>query len=408
MNPKRPGGLVVVTLALALTYGHLLGPFDLLTFLHAGRAVLHGHSPYAGPRSAVFVSGHAFVYPLYVAWLFAPLSALPGAVAVPLYLLGSVAAIVVGCRLLGRSGTGAAALLLVSSTTVIALQMGTLNPFLLLGLAAAWHWRDRPLLSGALLGVTVMAKLFLVPVLLWPLLRRRWGQTASAAVTAVGLVLASAALGSLSPAGYVRMMSELDSHEQVASWSLSSFLQGVGLVRGAATAGAVVVATAGAAALWAMRRRLADAQVLGGLVLVSLLVSPIVWSSYLVLLAVPLLLVARGDRLLALFSVASWVLVTPDAASAPRVAAGVLLAVVVALAVAGPSDVPAALRGWARQAPVRSVGLVVAVAGAMVLAPQQARSALPALATIAAVSVWCLRPAAGGVGGLARAPGRPH
>lgn len=194
----------------------------------------------------------------------------------------------------------------------------------------------------------------------------------------------------------------------MASWSLSSFLQGVVLVRGAAAAGAVVVAAAGVAALWAMSGRLADAQVLGGLVLVSLLVSPIVWSSYLVLLAVPLLLVTRGDRLLALFSVASWVLVTPDAARAPRIAAGVLLAVVVALLVAGPSDVPAALRRRARQVPARSVGLAVAVAGAMVLAPQQARSALPALATIAAVSVWCLRPAAGGAGGLARAPGRPH
>lgn len=409
MKPVKAAGLagvLVVLVVLAAAFGRLLSPFDLLTFLAAGHDVLHGHSPYAAPGSPVFRSGHAFVYPLYVAWLFAPLGALPVAAARWIFSLGSVAAILASCRLLGRPGAGTAALVAVSSTTIIALQMGTLNALLLLGLSAAWHWRkEYPLLSGFVLGAAATAKLFLLPVLLWPLLKRRYGQAAAAFGSAAGLMLLSAALGWTSPVAYAQMMSRLDAREQVASWSLSSFLQGLGLGRTPAVAGAVVFAAGVVTLVWWQRARLSDGQLLGAAVVVSLLVSPIVWSSYLLLLVLPLLLATPDDRLLALFAVASWAIVTPDAAPTGRVAAGVTVAAVAALLVVRPRRRvalgPAARAAAAHLGPVAPVLAWLGIL--MLVAPAPARSPLPALGAIAAAAACCLRgdPARSGSTGAA-------
>lgn len=398
MRWKGAPGVTAVVVLLGLLFGHLLQPFDFLTFLHAGADMLKGRLPYASPSSPVFRAGHAFVYPLYVAWVFAPLAALPQWCAEALYAIVSVAAIVASCRLLGRRGFAAAGLVLVCSTTIIGLQMGTLNAFLLLGLACAWRWRDnRPLLAGFMLGATATAKLFLLPVLLWPLLHRRYGQAATAVASVVGLVLFSSALGSFSPLGYLRMMSSLDAREQTQSWSLSSLLQGLGTPGRAATAGAVLASVAYIAFVWSQRRRLSDGQLLAAVVLCSLLLSPILWSSYLLLLVVPLLLVPAGNRLLAGFALCSWAIVTPDAASPARVLAGACLAVLVVVTVSAP-HLGGRFRGWFGAVPVRALVAVAALAagfaGLMLVLPPPARSPLPAMAAIVAVAAGCLRPSA--------------
>jgi hypothetical protein len=89
-------------------------------------------------------------------------------------------------------------------------------------------------------------------------------------------------------------------------------------------------------ASFVLRRRGSDeTAVFGAAVLASLLISPIVWSSYLLLLAVPLLVGGVAESGLIAFAVASWLLVTPHAASPTRVAVGAAMAVVVAVT-AGP------------------------------------------------------------------------
>ncbi|HET9077704.1 MAG TPA: glycosyltransferase family 87 protein [Acidimicrobiales bacterium] len=398
-----PAIVVAVVAVLAVTFGHLLGPFDFLTFLHAGKQVLEGRSPYPGVDSPVFRSGHGFVYPLFVAWMFAPLALVPRIPAEVIYGVGSVAAIVVSSRMLGRRDFSAAALVLVCSTTIIGLQMGTVNAFLLLGLAASWHWRaSRPVLSGLLLGVTAAAKLFLLPVLAWPLLMRRWSTTTAAAGTVAALILAGGLFGTVTPIRYFHLLSQLQANEQVSSWSLSSLFQSVGLPRTAASVAAVAVVAACLVVLWRRRRLLRDGQVLGAMVVGSLLMSPIVWSSYLLLLAVPLLLVDRHDRLLAVAAAASWLVVTPDAASGLRVGVGAVLALAVAyLAARGH------LGGVARtlRDQPRYLGSLIgagAVAGVAILVlPGPVRSPLPALAAMALVGLRCVRRERSGPGPLA-------
>ena len=379
-----------VAAVVALTFGHLLGPFDLHTFLQAGQQVLRGHSPYPSVDSAVFRSGHAFVYPLFVAWSFAPLAAFPRHMAEILYAIGSVLAIVLSSRLLGRRDFIAAALLLSCSTTITGLQMGTVNAFLLLGVAAAWHWRrSHPVLSGIALGITATAKLFLLPVLLWPFLRKRLTTGLSATATVVVLVAAGGLVGTESPSRYLHLLSQLQANEQVSSWSLSSFFQGLSLTRTGASVAAVAVVAGCLLILWRRRAVVADGPLLGAVVGCSLLMSPIVWSSYLLLLAVPLLLVTRDDLALAVAAPVSWLIVTPDAASWPRVVVGVATALIASYLVLRPHlGVVAGLlrrRSWKWLLVPAGVALVLSA----LLLPGRARGPLPALAAMGAIVATC-------------------
>ena len=382
--------LAAVVVVVALTFGHLLGPFDLHTFLQAGAAVLRGHSPYPSVHSAVFRSGHAFVYPLFVAWLFAPLALLPRHPAEILYAIGSVLAIVVSSRLLGRRDFTAAALVLACSTTITGLQMGTVNAFLMLGLAASWHWRrSHPVLSGIALGLTATAKLFLLPVLLWPFLRRRLTPAVSAFATVIVLIGAGGLFGTESPSHYLHLLSQLQANEVVSSWSLSSFFQGLSLSRTAASAVAVALVAACLLVLWRRRSVVADGRLLGALVGCSLLMSPIVWSSYLLLLTVPLLLLTDDDLVLAAAAAASWLVVTPDAASWARVAIGAGTALILSYLVArsrfGELRVLLSRRRWLLLVPIGVVTLVTAE----LLLPNQVRSPLPALVAMGVIVARC-------------------
>ncbi|MDQ3430185.1 MAG: DUF2029 domain-containing protein [Actinomycetota bacterium] len=209
-----------------------------------------------------------------------------------------------------------AGLLLLSSPLLSTLALGQVYPVLALGLVAAWisDRRDHQRLSGASLGLVVALKPSLAPVLLWPLVRRRWGAFLAACVsglaaTLVGLVVAgpsatfryvrilnegfaSAYWDNASiPAAATRFFTEHRFGENVATlpWMVYvGYAVGIGVV--ALTA--VRIRGGGDAGLWA-------------LVAASLLASPIAWHNYLVLLAPGvLLLLARGWISPALFLLA--------------------------------------------------------------------------------------------------------
>ncbi len=207
-------------------------------------------------------------------------------------------------------------LLLLSSPLISTLALGQVYPVLALGLVAAWilDRREDRRLSGAALGLVVALKPSLAPVLLWPLVRRRWGAFAAACVsglaaTLVGLLVAG-------PAATWRYVGVLNEGSANAYWDNASipaamarfftehpYAQNVATLPwmvyvGYALGIAVVAVTAarirggGEAGLWA-------------LVAASLLASPIAWHNYLVLLAPGLLLLlARGRIAPALFLLA--------------------------------------------------------------------------------------------------------
>jgi hypothetical protein len=179
-------------------------------------------------------------------------------------------------------------------------------PFLALGLVAAWvgDRKDIPLLTGVALGLVVAVKPLLAPVLLWPLVSRKWKVLVSTICTGAAASLVAeivsgpgATLDWLSyvssrrpdgfwdnntiPGAATRIFAENDWVEPIATvpWALPvAYLVAIG----------VIILTAVAAhrdremGLWA-------------LVAASLLASPIAWHTYLVLLGpAVLLLLARG------------------------------------------------------------------------------------------------------------------
>ena len=221
-------------------------------------------------------------------------------------------------------------LLLLSSPLLSTLALGQVYPVLTLGLVVAWisDRRDDQRLSGIALGIVVALKPSLAPVLLWPLVRRRWDSFSAACVSGLaasllGFVVAgpSATLryvgilneGSANPywdnasipAAAARFFTEHPYGQNLATLPWMVYV-GYALGIGVLALTAVRVRDGGEAGLWA-------------LVAASLLVSPIAWHNYLVLLGPGiLLLLARGRvapalLLLALQAIpAQWILLWND------------------------------------------------------------------------------------------------
>ncbi len=221
-------------------------------------------------------------------------------------------------------------MLLLSSPLLSTLALGQVYPVLALGLVAAWiaDRRERWMASGVALGLVVALKPSLLPVLLWPLVRRRWRSfgaalAAGAAATLVGVILAGPGAtfdyigilreGSASPywdnaslpGAAARLFTDNPYGEHAATlpWMVYvAYAVAIGIV----ILTAIKVQHDQEAGLWA-------------LVAASLLASPIAWHNYLVLLGPGiLLLLARGRAgpaflLLALQSIpAQWPLLWND------------------------------------------------------------------------------------------------
>ncbi|MCM3887482.1 glycosyltransferase family 87 protein [Frankia sp. R82] len=329
------GGLGLAGLILLIWLGMIsrIGHFDVDVFLRAGAAVRAGHTPYPEPGTAAVSSGSAFVYPYLTVWPFVPLSALSHAA--DLFVAASVLAVLAGTRVSGVRLSGVRdlrihALVLAASTTVIGLQMGTLNALLFAGLALAWRTRDHPLACGTVVALAIYSKVFLAPVLVWLVLARRWRAAGVAGVVLATLVGVSALTSPLDLTDYFALLDQLGRAEAQAGISLTGLLNGVGL---ATTTAATLARGAALAVLagcwWAARRGHDERLAYTGGVVAALLASPVVWCHYLLLLVAPLLALSgpagappprhRGARdrrpvapgPIALFATGSWLLVTP-------------------------------------------------------------------------------------------------
>ena len=207
-----------------------------------------------------------------------------------------------------RSGWTALALgiLMLSSPLLATLALGQIYPVLALGLVAAWilDRRDLSALSGVALGLVVALKPSLVPIVLWPLVRRRWRAFVATIVSgAVATLVGVAVLGIDTTLQWFRILldSPLSTYWDNASLPSSAarmftenqFAQPLAtlpwMVPLAYAAGiAIIVFTA-------VKVRHGSEGGLWALVAASLLASPVAWHNYLVLLAPGiLLLMARG------------------------------------------------------------------------------------------------------------------
>jgi alpha-1,2-mannosyltransferase len=275
--------------------------FDFHQFWQGGRDVIDGHSPYP-PADSVPRGGDAtldaqgiqdvyrFPYPAAAALLMVPLGALPFAVAAAVFVLLSAAAVILALRLLGVVDWRCYGVALASMPALGALRLGTFTPLLLLALAVAWRFRNRALVCATATGLAVAVKLFLWPLVVWLVLSRRIASAALAAAIAVVVTVAAwAALGFAGMTAYPALLASLTASVQAKGWSVVSLSVAAGA---SATAGKLFAAAAAATLLLVAGVLRRDVVSFAFAVAAAIVLSPIVWLHYYLLLAAPVALVS--------------------------------------------------------------------------------------------------------------------
>lgn len=163
---------------------------DFVPLRHAGMAVLAGHSVYSDPT---------FVYPPSAAPLLVPLALGTAGQASSVWALLGIALIAITGLLIGQAAPRhrvalsviASYLLLISPGTRQSLDLGNLTMVLAplcAGVVIAFH-RRRWLLGCVLLAVSMLIKPLLLPLLVIPIIHRRWPELLRGFVPAAAVLL---------------------------------------------------------------------------------------------------------------------------------------------------------------------------------------------------------------------------
>jgi alpha-1,2-mannosyltransferase len=268
------------------------GFFDLHVFWRAGRDVLAGHSPYPSAHEIALGRENSFVYPAPMALLFAPLGLVSFQLAAALFTSILFAAIAGSLWLLDVRDWRCYGAALLPMTTMTAISTGTVGPLLLLGSAALWRFRDRRPVAAALACAVVVAKLLMWPLLIWLAATRR-SRTAVTALVA-GVLVSVTAWVALAFAGFTTYPSTLSTLSRVEggrSYSLYALFLSAGASPTSARLALLVIAAALVTGIIVLARRPeGDERSFCLALAAALLLSPIVWAHYLILLIIPIAL----------------------------------------------------------------------------------------------------------------------
>jgi hypothetical protein len=286
--------------------------------LDAGTAILNGHSPYQpaflAHQAAIMRSGrialgetsqHPFSIPVYPAFanvIVVPLSLLPAGVAEGIYTLLSIAAMGGAVWLLGVRDWRCYALVAVSWPFLYGVYLGAIGPFLVLGAAVAWRWRDR--LWPPALGVAsiIAVKIFPWTLAVWLFVTGRRRAFLLCAGACLALTIGAWALiGFHGLLQYPKMLSEMSSLQEGRADSIVTGLLVAGVSPAVATAVALLL-TAGLLGLaWRVARHGGedgDRRAFGLMIIAAFTGTPIVWEHYMVLIFIPIAMVSpRASRL---------------------------------------------------------------------------------------------------------------
>jgi alpha-1,2-mannosyltransferase len=271
-------------------------------FLPAGDAVLSGRSPYMNPGDYQGRPQAPYAYPPVLAFLVAPLSVLPervGGSFFPgvLFSLVLILSVVAALLLFDIRDWRCYLLTFVSPVTLEAIEYGAIGSILLLLVALAWRYRDRKWAVSGAVGGAIVLKLFVWPLFLWLVFTRRIRSAFLAAGIAIALALASWTIIEFRGlADYPRLLRRLVEVEAEHSYSVFAMLRTAGLSDPAArmvvvACGLVLLAVAWRAArsrnLNSLER---DRRSLLLVIAVAILLTPILWLHYLILLFAPIAL----------------------------------------------------------------------------------------------------------------------
>jgi hypothetical protein len=263
------------------------------SFWPAARAVLHGENPYPPLDAHVLSRRTSFVYPPLVAIAIAPFGLLPVGVATVIAVLLVFASLPATLWVLGVRDWRCYALSLASPPMLACLQTAAISAPLALLLALAWRRRASGWATPAWIVVMIAAKLFLWPVLVWLVIVRGVRCALLAASAAAIAVVAPWLLGFPGAHEYPRLLAMLRDIEGSHAYTPSSLALSLGAGSRAAEAASLLAGASVLLVAVSMRNRAdGDRKVFTLVLLAALLLSPIVWAHYLLVL-LPAMAIAR-------------------------------------------------------------------------------------------------------------------
>jgi alpha-1,2-mannosyltransferase len=279
--------LFAVVVAADLHFRSSLGDWEI--FRTAARSAVHGQSPYTAADPAALAHNDRFVYPPITALLVAPFAVLPDLAGRVLVLLLTLGCVLLALRLLGVRDWRCYGLALLTAPVLNTVSLGALSSAMLLGVAAAWRYRDRRYVAALITALTAVAKLFAWPLVVWLVATRRLRTAIATCVFAIVLVVGGwAAIGFAGLTGYPHLLRVLSQVEAVQSYSLVGLLRLQGGAAAALTAVLSIAVVLGVCL--AARGPDGDRRSLSVAVAGALLATPVLWLHYLVLLFVPIAL----------------------------------------------------------------------------------------------------------------------
>lgn len=290
LPPLAVGVLALTVGATLAVAGDTLG-YDFRAYWAAGSRVLAGQPLYDAAAAVAGPSG-VFLYPPPFALAMLPLARLPEAAATWVWTALILAAFVAGTAVLPVSRTVRWLVVLLAGLSwpfAYAVKLGQVGPVLYLLFAIGWRWLDRPSAVGVAGAVGAAAKVQPGLVLVWALLRRRWAAVALGLGALAAMALVSVAvLGAGVWADYIALLARVsDPITTPHNFTLGAVAYQAGLPRDAAALvqGASNVLAAILFAYAALR--LPGEPSYLAAVVVSQLVSPVVWDHYAMLLLLP-------------------------------------------------------------------------------------------------------------------------
>jgi alpha-1,2-mannosyltransferase len=342
----RPSFLTAALLLIAIMWTLAFVGFSLaedllawdvrFAYLPAAEAVLDGRSPYPELDDPILEDQKGYVYPPQLVVALIPLTPLPIDVVAVLVTSGLLALVALTLRILGIRDLRCYAAAFLWMPTTSAVLLGNVSIPLAFALAVAWRYRGTLWRPAIAVGLGVSAKLLLWPIFVWMLVTRRTRAAALAAlIGAVVTFAAWAAIGFDGLRSYPDLLERLSEIQADRSYSIVGMAAALGLGSTVGNALTVVAGLMLLAACVYFGRRSDDARSFTCAIVATLVLSPIVWLHYLVVLLVPMAILRPRFSALWLLPILLWASPRPGYAEGvqaflPALVAAILVGLLVA------------------------------------------------------------------------------
>jgi Glycosyltransferase family 87 len=260
---------------------------DFRQFYAAAETILRGGSPYLPSGAPLTAWGGPYPYPPLPAEVAAPLTALPLDVAGVLLMTVLVVVALAVPATLGVRDWRCYGLLLLWPPVISAIQTGNVTLWFALAAAIAWRFRDRVAPVTASLALTLAAKFFLWPLVVWLAATRRVATALWTCALGAGLLVVSwSVIGFAGFLDYPNLLRKLE--DTVGGDSYTAYIVGLDLGLPSVVARGAWLAIGVAVLAWAVvvARRGDERTAFILAVAASLALTPIVWLHYFALLSV--------------------------------------------------------------------------------------------------------------------------